>query len=130
MASDDAKPASPPAASDPPAADAEDAADPHPAAPADGKETTPQQPEKKRGRRKKGEAQAEAAPGELQGWDGRDAWAVGVGGSRVVHKGHGPQAADISQATGTMWRAAPGRRPRPPGQRRRGGPLASATHRR
>jgi len=62
MASDDAKPASPPAAADPPAADAEDAADPDPAAPADGKEeTTPQQPEKKRGRRKKGEAQAEAA---------------------------------------------------------------------
>jgi len=56
MASDDAKPASPPAAADPPAADAEDAA------PADAKEeTTPQQPEKKRGRRKKGEAQAEAA---------------------------------------------------------------------
>ena len=67
------------------------------------------------------EAEAEAAPGELHGRDGRDAWAVGVGGSRVVHKGHGPQAADISQAVGTTWRAAPGRRPRPPGQRRRGG---------
>ncbi|RLN21707.1 protein DEK-like [Panicum miliaceum] len=61
MASEDAKPASSPAAADPPAGDAEDAADPEPAAPAEGKEeSTPQQPEKKRGRRKKGEAQAEA----------------------------------------------------------------------
>jgi hypothetical protein len=58
------------------------------------------------------EAQAKAAPGELQGWDGRDAWAIGVGGSRVVHKGHGTQAADISQAAGMTWRSAPGRRPR------------------
>ncbi|TKW18584.1 hypothetical protein SEVIR_5G440700v4 [Setaria viridis] len=61
MASADSKPASPAAAADPPAGDAKDAAaaDPEPAAPAE--EKTPQQPEKKRGRRKKGEAQAEAA---------------------------------------------------------------------
>ncbi|CAL4959675.1 unnamed protein product [Urochloa decumbens] len=62
MASADAKPASPAAAADPPADDAmEDAAaDPEPAA-AEEEETTPQPAEKKRGRRKKGEAQAEAA---------------------------------------------------------------------
>ncbi|CAO1942874.1 unnamed protein product [Urochloa humidicola] len=63
MASADAKPASPAAAADPPADDTkEDAADPEPTAAAEAKEeTTPQPAEKKRGRRKKGEAQAEAA---------------------------------------------------------------------
>ncbi|GJN16889.1 hypothetical protein PR202_gb03914 [Eleusine coracana subsp. coracana] len=64
MASDDAKPASP-AAADPPADDAKDNSEPETKADAEPEvekkqevEKTPQQPEKKRGRRKKGEAEA------------------------------------------------------------------------